>query len=207
MTRPTETDSRATFALAAHAFADLVDRIPADAWSGDGLGEWDLRALVGHASRSLVTVLTYLPQVTEVEAVPTPVAYYAAAAQLMAADPAAVTERGRQAGQALGDDPASTVRELVDDCRTALDAVDDPVIHTIAGGMRLSRYLVTRVFELVVHSLDIAGATGLPFDPPPAALAESLRLAVDVAIARQDGSRLLLALTGRRALPEGFSVV
>ena len=43
------------------AFAAQVDRIPADAWDGPGLGEWDLRALVGHASRSLVTVLTYLP--------------------------------------------------------------------------------------------------------------------------------------------------
>lgn len=199
-----ESDSRRTFAAAAQAFAELVDRIPDDAWTGPGLGDWDLRALVGHASRSLVTVLTYLPRIAETEAVPTTAAYYAAAAQIMAA----VTERGRQAGAALGNDPAATVRTLVRDCARALAATtDDPVIESIAGGMRLSGYLVTRTFELVVHSLDIAAATGLSYDPPADALAESLALAVDVAVDRGQGSRLLLALTGRASLASGFSVV
>ncbi|ACV76907.1 maleylpyruvate isomerase family mycothiol-dependent enzyme [Nakamurella multipartita] len=199
-----ESDSRRTFAAAAQAFAELVDRIPDDAWTGPGLGDWDLRALVGHASRSLVTVLTYLPRIAETEAVPTTAAYYAAAAQIMAA----VTERGRQAGAALGNDPAATVRTLVRDCARALAATtDDPVIESIAGGMRLSGYLVTRTFELVVHSLDIAAATGLSYDPPADALAESLALAVDVAVDRGQGARLLLALTGRASLASGFSVV
>jgi uncharacterized protein (TIGR03083 family) len=208
MPDPTADDPRTVFADAAHAFAELVDRIPHGAWAGPGLGEWDLRALVGHASRSLVTVLTYLPKVTDAEAVRTVAAYYTAAAQMMAADPAAVTERGRRAGEALGADPGATVRRLVDDCLTALDATrGDPAIETIVGGMRLSRYLVTRAFELVVHGLDIAAATGLPFDPPAEALAGSLRLAVQVAIDRREGALLLLALTGRHPLPEGFSVV
>ena len=39
---------------------------------------------------------------------------------------------------------------------------DDPVISTIFGGMRLSDYLPTRTFELVVHGLDIARAAQLP---------------------------------------------
>lgn len=203
-----ESDPRRTFAAAAQAFAELVDRIPDDAWPGPGLGEWDLRALVGHASRSLVTVLTYLPRIAETEAVPTTAAYYAAAARIMAADPAAVTQRGRQAGAALGNDPAAAVHTLVRDCATALGATpDDPVIESIAGGMRLSGYLVTRTFELVVHSLDIAAATGLPYDPPAGALADSLALAVDVAVDRGQGARLLLALTGRASLASGFSVV
>ena len=73
--------------------------------------------------------------------------------------------------------------------------------------MHLEQYLVTRIFELVVHGLDIAAATGQPYEPPAPALAESLRLAVDVAVLRGQGVDLLLALTGRRALPEGFSVV
>ncbi len=201
-------DSHAAFALAAHAFAELVDRIPTDAWAGPGLGDWDLRALVGHTSRSPITVLTYLPQVTDDEAIGSTAEYYAAAVTMMAADPAAVTERGRQAGEALGDDPAARIHQLVDDSLRALRETDgDPVVETIVGGMRLSRYLATRTFELVVHGMDIAAATGLPYDPPPAALTESLRLAVDVAQRRGDGAALLLALTGRRSLPEGFSVV
>jgi uncharacterized protein (TIGR03083 family) len=192
----------------AHAFADQVARLPADAWDGPGLGEWDLRALVGHASRSPVTVLTYLPRRVATAAVSSVAEYYEAAATMMAADPAAVTERGRQAGAALGDDPAAAVRDVVARCLAALDATTgDPIIETIVGGMHLEQYLVTRIFELVVHGLDIAAATGQPYEPPPAALAESLRLAVDVAVLRDHGADLLLALTGRRALPTGFSVV
>ena len=49
---------RTTFLAAAGTVADLVDAIPDTAWDGPGLGEWDLRALVGHTSRSLVTVVT-----------------------------------------------------------------------------------------------------------------------------------------------------
>lgn len=36
------------FAEAAQAYADLVAAIRPDQWNGPGLGEWDLRALVGH---------------------------------------------------------------------------------------------------------------------------------------------------------------
>lgn len=200
--------SRATYTLAAQAFADQVARIPADAWDGPGLGEWDLRALVGHASRSPVTVLTYLPRVTDKAAVTSVPGYYEAAVAMMAADPAAVTERGRQAGAALGDDPVAAVADLVTRSIAALDTTPgDPIIETIVGGMRLEQYLVTRIFELVVHGLDIGVATGLPYTPPAEALADSLRLAVDVAALRGRGADLLLALTGRRALPAGFSVV
>lgn len=203
-----EPTTRATFALAAHAFADQVARIPADSWDGPGLGDWDLRALVGHASRSLVTVLTYLPCTTETLAVTSVAEYYRSAVTMMAADPAAVTERGRQAGAALGDDPVGAVTDLVTRCLAALDATPgDPIIETIVGGMHLEQYLVTRIFELVVHGLDIGVATGEAYDPPAAALAASLRLAVDVAALRGGGPELLLALTGRRALPAGFSVV
>lgn len=200
--------SRTTYAHAAQAFAAQVDRIPADAWDGPGLGEWDLRALVGHASRSPVTVLSYLPRTTPTAAVTSVAEYYAAAATMMAAHPRAVIERGREAGAALGDDPAAAVTDLVTRSLAALDATaGDPIIETIVGGMHLEQYLVTRIFELVVHGLDIAAATGQTYEPPPDALTASLRLAVDVAALRGDGAALLLALTGRRALPAGFSVV
>ena len=46
------------FGQAARAVAALVDTIPPERWDGPGLGEWDLRALVGHTSRSLLTVET-----------------------------------------------------------------------------------------------------------------------------------------------------
>ena len=58
------------FGQAAHgggAVADLVDTIPPERWDGPGLGEWDLRALVGHTSRSLLTVEAYLQRPAEQE--------------------------------------------------------------------------------------------------------------------------------------------
>ena len=201
-------DVRATFAAAAHCFVGLVEQIPPTALGDPGLGEWDLRSLVGHTSRSLTTVITYLQQPAASIQVPTAVAYYEWVIGQLGADPAAVAERGRQAGIALGDDPAGVIAGLVRDALAALDAtVGDPVIDTIAGGMLLSEYLPTRIFELTVHTLDIAAATGIEVVQPPQALADAVHLAAAVALNRGDGPALLLALTGRRGLPERYSVV
>ncbi len=202
------TDVRATFVEAGHWFADVVDRIPETALDGPGLGEWDLRSLVGHTSRSLTTVLTYLRRPVADEQIRSATAYYDFAARLGNADPAAVTDRGRQAGVALGPQPAATVRALLDEVVSALDAVhDDPVIETIAGGMRLSTYLPTRTFELTVHTLDIAVACGWSETPPTQALRDALELTIELARLRGEGEQLLLALTGRQTLPDKYSVL
>ena len=199
---------RTTFLSAAAAVADLVDTIPSTAWNGPGLGVWDLRALVGHTSRALVTVVAYLGRPADAEEVATPEAYYALIARAGGADPAAVAERGRVAGAALGDDPASAFRALIADATAALDrAGDDDLMTTVAGGMRLVAYLPTRTFELAVHGADIAAATGLPVTIPPAVLAESAALAARTAVEVGQGPVVLAALTGRSALPPGFSVV
>ena len=103
-------DPVATFASAAGSFAALVRVIPADRWDGPGLGEWDLRSLVGHTSRSLITVSTYLQQPAEREDITTPQEYYAKVnPAALGIAPAGIVERGRQAGSDLGDDPAETV--------------------------------------------------------------------------------------------------
>lgn len=193
------------FVEAARAFANLVTAVTPDQWTTPGLGEWDLRALVGHTSRSLVTVETYLGQPAATEELPSPAAYLAAIATV---DPASVADRGRVAGEALGEDPASAVRALVDRVLPLVAGDDDPLISTVGGGMRLRQYLPTRTFELVVHGLDIAEAAGLPAPAYSAALlAAVLELAAAAAVLGGRGPELLLALTGRTALPAGFSVV
>ena len=53
-------DNRPLYFAAAEAFIALVERVPGDAWQRAGLGVWDVRALVGHTSRSLSTVRDYL---------------------------------------------------------------------------------------------------------------------------------------------------
>jgi uncharacterized protein (TIGR03083 family) len=199
----------AQFASAARSFAGLVATVPAGAWDGPGLGEWDVRALVGHASRSLITVSTYLTTRADHEDVRTPADYYLhVTPAALGIDPAAVAERGRQAGRDLGDDPAATVERLVAKALADADAAGDPLIEVIGGlGIRLQTYLPTRTFELAVHGLDIARAVGVPYTLPDDVLAGATELAAQIALASGHGETLLLGLTGRHALPPDFSVV
>ena len=194
-----------TYLSAARAFAAQVQALPADL-SGPGLGEWDLRALVGHTSRSLVTVITYLQQPVDAVAVDSPAAYFALLGSSGVTAGADVTARGVAAGEAMGADPAAYVDALLDRVTGDLTAVDgDPVITTAAGGMRLSDYLPTRTFELVVHGLDIATATAVDWAPPPDALAETVAVTAEVAVLTGSGADLLRLATGRST--EAISIV
>jgi hypothetical protein len=102
-------ESRQAFVTAAEWFvasaADIGDR-----WEVPGLGEWDVRALVGHTSRALLTVEAYLSK-PAAEVVVDSAADYYRMSRSMASGPE-VAQRGRDAGQALGDDPAAAVAEI-----------------------------------------------------------------------------------------------
>jgi hypothetical protein len=81
-------------------------------------------------------------------------------------------------------------------------------IVAIGGmGILLSEYLRTRVFELIVHSIDLSRATGIAVNVPESGLALAAGLATGITVSRGFGPDLLLALTGRASMPEGFSVV
>ncbi|MDG4665666.1 maleylpyruvate isomerase N-terminal domain-containing protein [Mycobacterium sp. 236(2023)] len=203
------TAPRALYESAARSFADLVRRIPDDRWDGPGLGDWTLRDLVGHTSRSLVTVSTYLGAPAQREDVTSAADYYVRVLELSAAIGGdAILERGRQAGRDLGADPVAAVDTLVSTVLADLDAVDDPLIEVIGGlGIRLSSYLPTRVFEFAVHGIDIARAAGIDHAPPDDVLADAAALAARIGVALGHGPAVLLALTGRSELPPGFSVV
>ncbi|MDF3338954.1 maleylpyruvate isomerase N-terminal domain-containing protein [Mycolicibacterium septicum] len=202
------TAARDVFASAAHSFARLVQVLPADSFDGPGLGEWDLRALVGHTSRSLITVSTYLQAPASTADLAGPVEYYAAMRGFMSdAGAEAIIERGRQAGRDLGSDPAAAVDALASRALDDIDEAGDPLITVIGGfGIALSQYLPTRVFELAVHSLDIARATGISADLPAEVLEAAGVLATQIAVKLGEGETVLMALTGRTELPRTFSV-
>ena len=200
-------DAVALYCEAAAGFSHLVQRIAPAAWDGPGLGVWDLRALVGHTSRALITVLTYLDQPAQIEDINSPQRYYALAAR-HSTDADAVAERGRRAGEQLGAQPAQAVQNLVEQVTTKIEQADpDALITTIGGGMRVRTYLPTRTFELVVHSLDIAAATWLDASFSPAVVRHAAELATGIAVELGEGTAVLTALTGRRPLPENFSIV
>jgi uncharacterized protein (TIGR03083 family) len=198
-------DSRRAFAEAAGWFVDTTSLVRSDRWSHPGLGEWDVRALVGHTSRSLLTIETYLGRPAQAVDVPSAEEYFRVA---RTSGGSAIAARGRDAGEALGSDPAAAVAETsrrVLDLLSSLDGTE--LVTTIAGGMRLADYLPTRTFELAVHTADLASALGLPPAVPATAARQALRIVSDLAVADGVAGTLLLAATGRPGPPAGFSVL
>ena len=198
-------DSRRAFTDAAHWFVRTAALV-GDRWTEPGLGEWNVRALVGHTSRSLLTVETYLARPAAVVDVASTPDYFRVT-RATAADPAVAT-RGWEAGKALGPDPADAVAQIAARVLPLVAAQDGTeLVTTIAGGMRLADYLPTRTFELAVHTADLATALGLPPDVPATAAAQALQIVADLAVSDGLAGRLLLTATGRPGLPAGFSVL
>jgi uncharacterized protein (TIGR03083 family) len=195
------------FTRASHAFIDVVAQIGPEQWGQPGLGSWDVRSLVGHTTRAILTVENYLARdEPDQAAIPTAEMYYTTIYELT--DPQAVAERGVEAGIALGDDPVTFIRAADIRARALIEAQHRGRLVSIGGlGIPLDEYLRTRVFELVAHTLDVARATGATASIPEAPVACAVTLAAGIAAAAGHGEEVLLALTGRQPLPEGFSVL
>ncbi len=210
-TRPVTFDSaslRASYAAAGPAFVERAGRVPADAWNTTGLGEWTVRDLVGHTTRSFVTVTEYLAG-GEGRPIELEHAFdYARVFRLAHANAAAITERGRAAGRELGEHPPVVVAERRDTAVAAVEAhPDDAPVATPAGTMRLIDYLPSRVFELVVHTDDLARALGIERRADVAASTFATTFVAGIVAEAEDGELVLRALTGRGTLPAGFTAL
>jgi len=197
--------ARQAFTDAASWFVRTTARV-GDRWAEPGLGEWDVRALVGHTSRSFLTVEAYLDRPAVTADVGSAADYFRVTRA--AADSLGVAMRGREAGAALGPDPATAVAGIAARVLAVVAACDgSELLTTIAGGMRLGDYLPTRTFELTVHTADLASALGEPLDVPPVPAAQALQLVNDLAVDEGLAGQLLLLATGRRRAASPFSVL
>src|SRR5829696_8514954 len=188
-------DSRRAFTDAAGWFVRTAGLV-GDRWDRPGLGEWDVRALVGHTSRSMLTVETYVARPADAVEVPSPADYVRVTRSIAAGDE--VAQRGRDAGAALGSDPAAAVADIAGRILPLVESCDGTeLVTTIAGGMRLGDYLPTRTFELAVHTADLATALDAPLVLPASAAAQALGLVTDVAVGDGRAGSLLLLATGR----------
>ena len=195
------------YAQAAQLFVDTVTQVHDTQWDSPGLGEWSVRELVGHTHRALLTVETYLDKPSATVDLERPVDYFVRAKASLG-DPAAVAARGREAGKALGAEPLAVVRATATRVLTRLkDTPDTACVTTPVGAMRLLDYLPSRVFELTIHTLDLAVATSQDVTISQEAAAVTVSLVTELAHASGKLAPLLLAATGRRALPSGFSVL
>lgn len=199
-------ETQTAYEQAANWFVNTIPNAGSH-WDAKALGEWTIRDLVGHASRALSTVESYVSKpVTTVE-VGCGVEYFRRALDA-AGNPAAVAQRGRDAGAALGPDPAVAVAEIADRVVALVHAsAADTLVATPMGGMRLIEYLPTRTFELTVHTCDLATALGQQFAVPRGAAAQSLALMSALAADAGLSGTLLLAATGRQPLRDGFTVL
>lgn len=206
----TPRDVRTAYDQAATTFQVVVESIAGDEWDRPALDGWTVRELVAHTLRALLTVEAYA--VVEAEAVDLHGAgdYFRVALDLPQVH-ADIAERARIQADSLGDDPAGTVAATVARVLALVDETpDDHVFGTFAGGITLSDYLPSRVVELVVHTLDLCDALGR--EPLLGALPAAVTLCAlgETAAARPatvDVARLVRALTGRAAWPDGCNVL
>ncbi len=91
------TEVRNAYIAAGDGFVSLVGEVPAGAWDRPALGDWTVRDLVGHTTRSFVTVTAYLATGAGRTVELDHAFDYAAVLRMAHADPAAITDRGRQA--------------------------------------------------------------------------------------------------------------
>lgn len=197
------------FSQSADAFLGVVSRIRDDQWTEPGLGVWDVRGLAGHTARAILTTEQYL-QLDEPGQVSIPDAetYYTAVYEQLAADDESIARRGVEAGVWLSDDPVGQISAALGRTRALIDAAPANRLVSIGGmGITLYDYLRTRVFELVVHTMDLSRATGIPHNLPVHAIADAAALAAGTLVVRGHGEELLRGLTGREPLPPGLSMV
>ena len=184
---------REAFALAIGYFTAVLARVPADAWERPALGVWSVRDLAGHTSRAMTNVERYATVGAEGATI---------------GSSGDIAERGREAGRALGADPAAAIRDMASRVVTLVDSLpDDHSMATPFGRLRLIDYLPTRVAELTIHGMDLADAIGVEVSPPDECLRVALHALGDYAVRNGVGKEVAFALTGRRTLSDGFSVV
>jgi len=194
--------ARAAFRDASEVFLAATGAVPAGGWDDPGLGAWTVRELTAHALRAFITLQRLCDTTGDPPQVESAIAYYRAVAAGEGVH-AGVLQRGREAGAQLVD-PEATARRTAEQALGRLAATsDEHVGETFAGPMRLADYLPTRVVELGIHTLDLQRATGQPTALPGSTAAVVLGTLAELA----DVPTLLMAMTGRQPLPDGFNVL
>ena len=188
-------------------FLETAAKVKPEQWDASALGVWSVRDLVGHMSRSITRIEEFGTQRAESVDITSAVHHYRRSLR-QPSDDERVAQRGREAGQALGDDPLATMNADWSRAEPVLDATDeDAIIAYDNGGIRFGDYLETRVFELTVHTLDLANAIGVEVEPSREALGVTLQLLAALAVESGRGAPLALSGTGRGPLPDGYSVL
>jgi hypothetical protein len=162
-----------------------------------------VRELTAHALRAYTTIEMYVVAEPTVDRLMADAAEYY---RVVLSDPAihaSVAKRARDAAADLSDpigESEATAERVLALCASTAD--DDPV-NSFAGQITFSEYLASRTVELSVHTLDIQRACGLLLAIHPSTASVVLSVLGELA----NPALVILALTGRQALPPDYNVL
>lgn len=195
---------RAGFAEGAATFMATLRGVGPEYWDRRGaLGDWSTRELAAHTLRAFITIDGYLAAQPTVDRVLADAAEYYQTALADAGVHQGVASRARQAARQLIDPIGEAEVTVAHTLALVAATADDEPVNTFAGQITLVEYLATRVVELGVHTLDLQRATGqLPELHP-----DTSAVIVSVLSSLASPVTLILALTGRAALPADFNVL
>jgi uncharacterized protein (TIGR03083 family) len=195
---------RAAFAEGAATLLTALRAVGPEQWDRPGaLGDWTVRELTAHTLRAFITIDGYLMAQPTTDRVLADAAEYYATVLSGAGIHQGVNSRARQAGRQLIDPLGETETTVAQVLALVASNADDEPVNTFAGQITLIEYLATRVVELGVHTLDLQRATGQPAELHPDTSAVVLAVLASLA----SPVPLILALTGRAALPADYNVL
>lgn len=189
---------RVAFSGAVASFLATADLVEADHWELPATDEWTVRELFAHTVRTMRIIGEYLDREAPVSEplIPDAVTYFEEAMAIPGVN-ASVAARARESARALSPDPRADAHEVAALvlARIAREPAD-AVVAPIRGRMRLDDYLATRTVELVLHTVDLQLACGLPRCASPEGIALTNQILLGLA-GRADPVALACALTGR----------
>ena len=195
---------RAAFDEVGHTLLRTLRAITADQWDRPGaLGNWTTRELAAHTLRAYITIEGYIGAEPRADRMIADAAEYYTVALADPSVHAGVAARGREGGRQLID-PVGEAESTVGRVAALVAATaNDELVSTFAGQMTLVEYLATRVVEAGVHTLDLQRATGQYLELHP----DTSAVIISVLSQLAPAPALILALTGRAALPPDFNVL
>ncbi|MGK5682613.1 maleylpyruvate isomerase family mycothiol-dependent enzyme [Actinoplanes sp. URMC 104] len=183
----------------AAAFVSALQTLPRTAWERPTRCEpWRIRELVGH----VVTALGRVPQSVALRAplraAVTAVEYFRNDHRFSSAANAERVQIAASVPTADADALRAAARLVVTTCEAEPPA---RVVETRHGdAMLLSEFLLTRLFELAIHGLDVADAANVPPWLTPAAAHHLKLMLFTVEPSPGDDAALLRRATGRAPL-------
>jgi uncharacterized protein (TIGR03083 family) len=150
--------TRAAYVAQQHNIVAWLEGLPEDAWERSSrLGEWSVRELAFHVTDMTGVVVRGL-EAGPVKDKPLSIATYTAAWRDSGAE---IAQRDKENASGVDRDGVlANAEQAKADVLAALDGVtaDNPTVLGRRGPLRLADLMLTRINELVVHSLDLSAS-------------------------------------------------